>query len=185
MSQQERDLQCVRRLQAGDEKALAELYDRYTPLVYPVALRILRSAADAEEVVQQSWLQVWKGAAGYDARRGTVAAWLVTVARSRALDLYRSVASRRRAEGQADAEPPAPPVDPSASAAQRQVSQRVRQALEGLTPPHRQVLEIAYFEGLSQTEIARRTREPLGTVKMRVRLGLWRLAGLLLPYRTC
>lgn len=179
MSQQERDLQCVRRVQAGDEKALAELYDRYTPLVYPVALRILRSASDAEEVVQQAWLQVWKGAAGYDARRGTVAAWLLTVARSRALDLYRSVASRRRAEGKVDPEPLSPPEDPTTSATQRQVSERVKQAMTGLTPQQRQALEIAYFEGLSQTEVAARMQAPLGTVKSWTRQGLMRLRELL------
>jgi RNA polymerase sigma-70 factor (ECF subfamily) len=179
MSQHERDLECVRRMQAGDERALAELYDRYTPLIYPVALRILRSAADAEEVVQQSWLQVWKGAAGYDPRRGTVAAWLLTVARSRALDLYRSVASRRRAEGQVDPEPLARPEDPTTSVAQRQVSERVRKALEGLAPQQRQVLEIAYFEGLSQNEVAARLNAPLGTVKSWTRQGLMRLRELL------
>ncbi len=166
-------------MQAGDEKALAELYDRYTPLVYPVALRILRRAADAEEVVQQAWLQVWKGAAGYDAGRGTVAAWLLTVARSRALDLYRSLASRRRAEGQADPEPLTPSEDPTASATQRQMSERVRKAMEGLTPQQRQALEIAYFEGLSQSEVAARMQTPLGTVKSWTRQGLIRLRELL------
>jgi RNA polymerase sigma-70 factor (ECF subfamily) len=164
---------------ARDEQALAELYDRYTPLLYPVALRILRSAADAEEVVQQAWLQVWKSAASYDARRGTVAAWLVTMARSRALDLYRSVSSRRRAEGQAEADPLSPPADASASATQRQVGEKVRRALETLPPQQRQVLEIAYFEGLSQSEIARKLNAPLGTVKSWTRQALMRLRELL------
>ena len=166
-------------MQAGDEKALAELYDRYTPLVYPVALRILRSPADAEDVVQQAWLQVWKGAAGYDSRRGTVAAWLLTVARTRALDRYRSVASRRRAEEKVDPEPATPPEDPTASATQRQMSDRVRRAMQGLTPQQRQALEIAYFEGLSQSEVAARMQAPLGTVKSWTRQGLTRLRELL------
>lgn len=179
MSQQERDLQAVRRVQAGADEGLAELYDRFTPLIYPVALKILKRAADAEEAVQQTWLQVWKGARGYDPRRGTVAAWLVTLARSRALDLYRSLAARRRAESQAEAEPPAVPVDPPAAAARRQLGERVRNALESLQPQQRQVLEIAYFEGLSQSEIAARLGAPLGTVKSWTRQGLSRLRELL------
>ena len=81
MSQQEHDAQCLRRLSGGDQSALEELYDRYCPLLYPVTLRILRSPADAEDAVQQAWLQVWKSAGMYDSRRGTVAAWLLTMAR--------------------------------------------------------------------------------------------------------
>src|SRR5262245_12477326 len=179
MSQQERDLESVRRIQAGDQRALAELYDRYTPLVYPVALRILRNAADAEEVVQQSWLQIWKGAAGYDARRGAVAAWLLTVVRSRALDRYRSVAARRRAEERVDPEPLVPPEEPTVSATRRELSERVKQALSALSQPQRQALEIAYFEGLSQSEVAERLKTPLGTVKSWTRQGLSRLRELL------
>ena len=89
--------------------AASKALDEWKGLAAIQRARILRSAADAEEVVQQSWLQVWKGAAGYDPRRGTVAAWLLTVARSRSLDLYRSVASRRRAEARVDPEPLSPP----------------------------------------------------------------------------
>jgi RNA polymerase sigma-70 factor (ECF subfamily) len=174
MSHQERDLHCMRRLEGRDELALAELYDRYTPLLYPVALRILRNATDAEEAVQRTWMQVWKGAAGYDPRRGTVAAWLVTVVRTRALDLYRSLASRRRAESQVEADPVARE-DPTAPAAQRQLSERMRRALATLEPRQRQVLEIAYFEGLSQSEVAERLQAPLGTVKSWTRQALLQL----------
>lgn len=178
MSQQELDLQCMRRLATRDEQALAELYDRYTPLLFPVALRILRNAVDAEEALQRTWLQVWKSAAGYDPKRGSVAAWLVTMVRSRALDLYRSLASRRRAEGQVEVDLVARE-DPTAPAAQRQLSERVRTALSSLPPQQRQVLEIAYFEGLSQTEVADRLKAPLGTVKSWTRQGLTRLRELL------
>lgn len=178
MTQQERDLQSVRRLEARDERALAELYDRYTPLLYPLALRILRSRADAEEALQQAWLQAWRNPAGYDPRRGSVAAWLVTIVRSRALDLYRSLASRRRAEEKVETETVAPD-DPTAPVAQRQVSERVRKALAELQPQQRQVLEIAYFEGLSQSEVAARLNAPLGTVKSWTRQGLLRLRELL------
>ncbi|HTK31398.1 MAG TPA: sigma-70 family RNA polymerase sigma factor [Candidatus Saccharimonadaceae bacterium] len=179
MKDQERDLPCLQRLQGGDEAALAEMYDKYTPLLYPVALRILRSGPDAEDALQDAWLQVWKRSATYDPKRGTVAAWLVTVVRSRALDRYRSVASRRNAEARVDPEPVTPPVDPSAHATSVQVGDRVRKALAELQPQQRQVLEIAYFEGLSQSEIAERLKAPLGTVKSWTRQALNRLKELL------
>src|SRR4030095_14575214 len=105
MSQQEDDRVCLRRVSEGDTNALAELYDRYGSLAYSVALRILRSSADAEDAVQQAWVQVWKSARTYDPKRGSVAAWILTVGRSRALDLYRSLGSRRRAETHVEAAP--------------------------------------------------------------------------------
>jgi RNA polymerase sigma-70 factor, ECF subfamily len=179
MSEQERDLQSILRLQAGDEKALGELYDRYTPLLYPVALRILRSPGEAEEVLQDAWLQVWRRAVTYDARRGNVAAWLLTVTRSRALDRYRSLSSRRRAETDESLEPPKSLPDPAGSSFQGEVRARVQRALEALHPQQREVLEIAYFEGLSQSEIALRLGAPLGTVKSWTRQGLLRLRELL------
>jgi len=178
MSQQERDIECLRRLIGGDQGALAELYDRYCPLLYPVTLRILRSPGDAEDAVQQAWMQVWRSAASYDERRGTVAAWLLTMGRTRALDLYRSLSARRRAET-ADPAPRSASPDPLADTAQGQLEQRVRQALDALAPQQRQVLEIAYFEGLSQSEIAERLDAPLGTVKSWTRQGLMRLKELL------
>lgn len=176
MTDQERDLRCLERLQSGDSKALEELFDRYAPLLYPMVLRILRSPSDAEDTLQEVWLQVWKRVATFDASRGTVGAWLVMLARSRALDRYRSLTSRRNAETRAEAEPPvAPPDDASISAAHRQLSARVGSALAQLAPQQRQVIEIAYFEGLSQTEIAARLNAPLGTVKSWTRQGLTRL----------
>src|SRR5262245_55700061 len=180
MSQQELDRQCLRRMSGGDSAALAELYDRYGTLIYSVALRILRSSADAEDAVQQAWVQVWKSAGSYDPRRGTVAAWVLTVARTRALDLYRSLGSRRRAETRAESEPltRATP-DPASDTALGQPGDRRRDALQSLAPQQRQVLEIAYFEGLSQSEIAKRLQAPLGTVKSWTRQGLMRLKELL------
>jgi sigma-70-like protein len=88
MTIEEQDLRWVQRLQAQDERALAELYDRHLPLLYAVVLRILRSATEAEDVLQEAWLQVWKSAATYEPKRGPVAAWLLMIARSRALDRY-------------------------------------------------------------------------------------------------
>jgi RNA polymerase sigma-70 factor (ECF subfamily) len=179
MNDQERDVECLLRLQEGDPRALEELFDRYTPVLYPFVKRILRSGADAEDSLQDVWLQVWRRSATYDPRRGTVAAWLLTVARSRALDRYRSLASRRQAEGKTDPDPIHPPVDPAHAAASGQQSARIREALAQLQPQQREVLEIAYFQGLSQTEIATRLSAPLGTVKSWTRQGLMRLRELL------
>jgi RNA polymerase sigma-70 factor (ECF subfamily) len=179
MSQQERDLQCILRLQAGDQRALQELYDRYTPLLYPVALRILRSASEAEDVLQEAWLQVWRRVVTYDPRRGNVAAWLLTVARSRALDRYRSLSSRKRAENDENLEPLPPAPDPARVSVHSELHERVQKALSALQPRQREVLEIAYFEGLSQSEIAERLGAPLGTVKSWTRQGLMRLRELL------
>jgi RNA polymerase sigma-70 factor (ECF subfamily) len=178
MSDQDRDRACVERMRAGDTRALEELYDRYNGLLYSLVMRIVKHAADAEEVLQEAWLQIWRGAATYNASRGAVGAWLVTVSRSRAIDRIRSEGSRQRAELAAGADPPAPTEDASANAAHRQMSERVSRALDQLGPQHRQVLELAYFGGLTQSEIADRLNTPLGTVKSWTRQALLRLSDL-------
>jgi RNA polymerase sigma-70 factor (ECF subfamily) len=178
MNDPDRDRACVERLCAGDTRALEELYDRYSDLLYSLVMRILRRTAEAEDVVQETWLQAWRNAAAYDPARGTVGAWLVMAARSRALDRVRSEGSRLRAETAAAAEPPPSPEDPSVAAASRQLSSRVIAALEQLVPQHRQVLELAYFAGLSQSEVANRLSAPLGTVKSWTRQALMRLSEL-------
>jgi RNA polymerase sigma-70 factor, ECF subfamily len=177
MKGQERDLHCVLRIQEGDERALEQLYDRYATLLFPVVSRILGNAAEAEDALQEAWLQVWRRAPTYDPRRGTVVAWLLTLARSRALDRRRSAASRKRAQERVEAEPQAAPASPAAagSLANEQLSKRVREALGTLDPRQRYVLEVAYFEGLSQSEIALKLQTPLGTVKSWTRQGLMRL----------
>jgi RNA polymerase sigma-70 factor (ECF subfamily) len=176
MSDQEQDRSCMERIRAGDTRALEELYDRHSGLLYSAALRIVGRAADAEEVLQEAWLQAWNRAESYDAGRGAVAAWLLTLVRSRAIDRLRSRASRQRVE-QAVADRPSPQAveEPPATVAQRQLHERVMTALAALGPQQRQVLELAYFGGLSQSEIASRLGAPLGTVKSWTRQGLLRL----------
>ena len=178
MNDPDRDRTCVERLRAGDTRALEELYDRYTDLLYSLAMRIVGRAAEAEDVVQETWLQAWRNAGAYDPARGTVGAWLVMTARSRAIDRVRSEGSRQRVEAAATADPPASSDDPSVEAARRQSSGRVLAALEQLPPQHRQVLELAYFAGLSQSEVAERLGAPLGTVKSWTRQALLRLSEL-------
>jgi RNA polymerase sigma-70 factor (ECF subfamily) len=172
------DLALVRRVVAREEAALAELYDRYASLLLAVARRILFAGPDAEEVVQESFLQVWLQADRYDPARSSVSTWLVLIGRSRALDRLRSRQARDRAVAAAEAEPQAP-ADAS-SGGERHVlhaerRRRVREALDDLPEEQREVLELAFFGGLSQTEISTRTGAPLGTVKTRALLGMKKL----------
>jgi len=169
------DLLWMGRLQAGDRTALEPLYDRHSPSMYGVALRILQNRADAEDALQEAWIQAWKQRDTFDPSRGNVAAWLVTIARSRALDRRRRQASRGRAEGVVPIDPPPSTTDPETAAARGSLQMRLRQALASLDPKQRQVLEIAYFEGLSQSEIAARLGAPLGSVKFWARQGLLQL----------
>jgi RNA polymerase sigma-70 factor (ECF subfamily) len=179
MNEQQQDRSCMERIRAGDMRALEELYDRHSGLLYSAALRILGRAADAEEVLQEAWLQAWNRAESYDVARGAVVAWLLTLLRSRAIDRVRSRASRQRVEqAVAEAPPPQAVVEPPAVAAQRELQERVTSALEELAPQQRQVLELAYFGGLSQSEIASRLGAPLGTVKSWTRQALMRLRDL-------
>lgn len=175
MTDPERDRACIERMCAGDTRALEELYDRYSGLLYSLITRVTGSAADAEDVLQEVWVQVWKKAPSYDPARGNVGAWLVTAARSRAIDRLRSRASRARAETASGAEPlPAVP-DASMDAGRSQLQASVGAALAALDTQHRQVLELAFFEGLSHSEIADRLSAPLGTVKSWTRQALQRL----------
>jgi RNA polymerase sigma-70 factor (ECF subfamily) len=163
----------VLRLAAGDTKALAEFYDRYAGLVNALALRILRDSADAEDVVQEVFLQAWRQADRFDPRRGTPEAWLCTIARTRALDRLRRRVSRREEPAEAA---PAPTQVPRAVE-----GLAVRKALASLSPDQRTALELAYYEGLTQTEIAARLDTPLGTIKTRIRTAMIRLREALGP----
>src|SRR5262245_50634066 len=157
----------VRRMAAGGHLALGELYDRHARLLFSLALRIVRERSDAEDVLQETFAQAWRQANRFEAARGTVVGWLVTVARSRALDRLRQRRSQR--EGSADFERVADSVaDPSRGLDLQLVTaeqaDRVRRALAALPDELRIPLELAYYEGLSQSEIAERLRTPLGTI---------------------
>lgn len=157
----------IRRLVAGDHEALGDLYDRCAGLVNALALRVLRDATEAEDVVQEVFVQVWRQAARFDPARGSPEAWLCTMARTRALDRLRRRAARREASGDEA---------PNASEAPRnEEALAVRKALDGLSADQRRALELAYYEGLTQSEIAARLGEPLGTIKTRMRLAMQKL----------
>jgi len=172
MTENDRDRRCVERVRAGEPAALEELYDRHSPLLYSMILRIVSRAADAEEVLQEAWLQAWRRADTYDPNRGTVIAWLLNMARSRAIDRVRGAASRQRMEDRVEAEPAGAVPTPPEDAERQQLSARVRAALDALGAQQRLVLELAYFGGLSQSEIAAKLNAPLGTVKSWTRSAL-------------
>jgi len=183
------DGELVARAAAGDERAIGQLYDRYGAVLYAVAYRISRQRADAEEVVLEAFAQAWREAPRFEAGRGSVAGWLTTIARSRALDLVRARSRRDRITATAAADRPgvSPAMgdfrpDPGGALDNDERQRQVRQALDTLSAPQRQAIELAYFEGLSQSEIAERLQEPLGTVKTRVRLGMQKLRDCLRPF---
>jgi len=165
----------------GDRGALRSFYDGVAGRAMAIALRILGSAEEAEEIVQDTFVEIWRRASEYRAERGAPAAWVAAMARSRAIDRLRERGRADKAARAMAAEPQRDPEPlPSESAARRQERARVRAALASLPAEQRRVVELAYFEGLTQTEIARATGDPLGTVKTRIRLAMEKLAGVLL-----
>lgn len=175
----------LRRIANGDQSAVADLYDATSNVVFSLALRVLGERASAEDVVIEVYSQVWSQAHAYDPQRGTPLSWLLTLTRSRAIDMLRS---RQRvqttepldAASQAPDRTPGPEEHSSVTERRRVVSQ----ALASLHEDQRQVIELAYFADLSHAEIAAKLGQPLGTVKTRIRTGLLRLRELLGPHTT-
>ena len=167
------DVDVVMRVAAGDRDAVAELYDRHASRVLGLAYRIVQNSSDAEDVVQEVFSQAWRTAQAYRATRGTVAGWLLMMARTRAIDRVRSRQARIASVGDdhLDAVPSDSPAVPDQLIATEQAVQ-VREAMLELPAEQRTALELAYFEGLTHTEIAERLRTPLGTVKTRIRSAL-------------
>lgn len=169
------DAALMRRIADADETALAAFYDRWVQPVYSLVVAILKDADEAEDVVEEAFWQVWQRAASYDASRGTVRTWLLTIGRSRALDRLRSRNRRREdaVDAITDLRDPAP--DPLLDAEGTERREIVRRALAMLPDDQRIALELAYFRGMSQSEIGDFLGEPLGTIKTRMRLGLQKL----------
>jgi RNA polymerase sigma-70 factor, ECF subfamily len=163
-------------LARGDETALASLYDRHATGVYSLALRILQDVGDAEDIVQEVFTQAWRQASRYDARRGAVVAWLLTMARTRAIDRLRARRTRTQDVIDDDVAEVSDPValQDAMLLSGEQVS-RVRAAVSQLPVLQRVALELAYYEGLTHAEIAARLEEPLGTVKTRIRSAMLKL----------
>lgn len=171
------DAALVLRLLQQDVKAFEELYDRHSRAVYSLVLRILRHAASAEEVVQDVFLQVWRNASQYDGSRGPFVPWLLTMARNRALDHLRLKGERQRRREDQREELPTTRITPDfeGSLDEKRRAARVRELISTLQPQQRRAIELAYFEGLSHSEVASTMNEPLGTVKSWIRNAILRL----------
>jgi len=156
------------KVEQGDQLAMASLFDRYSGIVYSVALRVLRDAGQAEDVMQDIFIQIWKKPGAFVSGRGSLGAWLAVVARNRAIDSLR----RRRPTDSVEDVVLASATDLGAEAERNALMEKVRVYMSQLPVEQRKSVELAYFEGMSHSEIAERTGDPLGTVKTRIRLAL-------------
>jgi RNA polymerase sigma-70 factor (ECF subfamily) len=162
------DLALLTAIRSADQSAMAALYDRYSSIVYAVALRVLQDTGAAEDVLQEIFMQLWRNPGLFDASRGNMAAWLAVITRHRAIDALRS---RRPANDIADITVSVE-TDFAGEADRSRAMDKVRGVLQTMPLQQRSALEMAYFEGLTHSEIAKKTGEPLGTVKTRIRAGL-------------
>jgi RNA polymerase sigma-70 factor (ECF subfamily) len=158
----------VSAIRAGNQDAMAQLYDRYSSVVYAVALRVLADAAAAEDILQEIFMQLWRNPGAFDASRGNLAPWLAVISRNRAVDVLRKRRPQMEiTENLISVEP-----DFASDADRGRIAEKVRAVLKSMPAPQRSALEMAYFEGFSHSEIAEKTKEPLGTIKTRIRTGL-------------
>jgi RNA polymerase sigma-70 factor (ECF subfamily) len=165
------DAALLAEVQRGDEQAMAVLFDRYSRIVYSVALRVLRDPAAAEDVLQEIFMQIWRNPGGFVAARGTLGGWLAVVARNRSIDALR----RRRPTEQVEEMGLSTGIDLAYEAERNSLVERARGVLHTLPAEQRKTLEMAFFDGLTHTEIAEMTGDPLGTVKTRIRSALMAL----------
>jgi RNA polymerase sigma-70 factor, ECF subfamily len=162
------DLALVTAIRSGDQGAMAALYDRFSSIVYAVALRVLQDTSAAEDVLQDIFMQLWRNPGAFDSSRGNMAAWLAVIARNRAIDALR----KRRPQDAIEDVIVSVETDLASETDRSRAMEKVRGALQAMPSQQRSALEMAYFEGLTHTEIAEKTGDPLGTVKTRIRTGL-------------
>jgi RNA polymerase sigma-70 factor (ECF subfamily) len=162
------DAALVSAIRSGNQDAMAQLYDRYSSVVYAVALRVLADAAAAEDVLQDVFMQLWRNPGAFDASRGNLAPWLAVITRNRAVDALR----KRRPQTEITELLVSVEPDLASEADRGRNVEKVRSVLKSMPAPQRSALEMAYFEGYSHSEIAEKTNEPLGTIKTRIRTGL-------------
>jgi RNA polymerase sigma-70 factor, ECF subfamily len=167
----ESDESLLNRVAEKDQKAMTSLFDRYGGLVYSVGMRVLKDSKGAEDLLQDVFFQLWRNPKSFLPSRGSLGAWLLVVTRNRAIDVLR----RRRPMDSVDDYPISSGENIASKVEQGAMMQKVRSVLTSLPPEQRNAVELAYFEGLSQTEISERTGDPLGTVKTRIRLALMSL----------
>ena len=176
---QESDVLLLKAIAARDEAALAQLYDRYDRILFGLLMRILNNREEAEDVLQEVFLQVWRKAADFDESRGRPFTWLVTLARSRGIDRLRTLAARERVAEAGAREVTEEISDAANDAFKSEQRGLVSEALAKLPDEQKRPIMLAYFDGLTQSEIATRLNAPLGTVKTRMRTGMIRLRELL------
>jgi len=165
------DAMLVSAIRSGDEQAMAQLYERYSPIVYSVALRVLGDTGAAEDILQEVFMQLWRSPDTFDANRGSLPGWLAVITRNRAIDSLR----RRRPETDITSVVVSVEPDLASRAEWSRVLEKIRSVLGGMSAPQRAALEMAFFDGLTHTEIAEKTGEALGTIKTRIRAGLMTL----------
>ena len=172
----------IEQVSKGDKGAFKEIYSRFSQVTYNLALRMLRDKGDAEEVVQEIFLQIWNKAHSYKSERGAVSTWILNIARSRSIDKLRSVGYRNK-NIEIDEEKVNSNVDLSRNIEDRDESKNViKQALESLPEKQKFAIELVYFEGLTHIEAADKLNEPVGTIKTRIRLGVMKLKDKIMPY---
>lgn len=155
-------------VRSGDQRAMGDLYDRYSSLVYSVALRVLGEAGAAEDVLQEVFMQLWRRPASFDAARGSLAPWLAVIARNRAIDALR----KRKPETDLDDVIVSVEPDLAGAAERNRAAEQIRRKLGEMPELQRSAIEMAFFEGLTHSEIAAKTGTPLGTIKTRIRNAL-------------
>lgn len=174
------DGELLARVAARDDTALGMLYDRHSGLAFGLAYRVLRDRGQAEDVVQEAFLSVWRRAASFDSSKGSARGWLMSIVHNASIDRRRGRFRHQQTEVDIDDHAWRLADDDVWDDVSRQLDrEQVRRALDAIPKEQRETLELAYFGGLTQAEIAEKTGEPLGTVKSRARLGLRRLEGLL------
>jgi RNA polymerase sigma-70 factor (ECF subfamily) len=170
----------IQKVANQDRDAFSQLYDRFSSLVFTLAMRMLKVRSDAEDLLQEVFVQIWRQAQSYSVQRGSPEAWIVNIARSRAIDKIRSIRRMEKSFVLTDDPARAESSDNvESSAAESEARMAMNSALANLPETQRKVLELAYFDGLTQTEIANRLAEPLGTIKTRMRSGIQRLRDML------
>jgi RNA polymerase sigma-70 factor (ECF subfamily) len=175
---QDRDVELLRQIASGDRPAFAEFYDRYSTLMYSVAFKILNDAGEAEDVLQEAFLQIWEKAGKFDPKLGKASSWAAVLARNKAVDKIRASQRRSRLADEAGtahaiAEETAATVNDSLHGHEQ--AKLIQSAIVGLPGEQRQAIELAYFSGLTQDEISKKLNTPLGTIKARIRRGLLKL----------
>ena len=184
-SKDEIDPAIIRRVAEGDSVAFERVYDAFSGILYSLALRMLDRPEDTEELLQEVFAKIWRDAADYDPRRGAPLAWAITITRHKAIDRIRSTARRLRlyeaAEAEAKGNLPSVP-QPAQNAARSENAKAVRESLELLPPEVREPIELAFFGGLSHTQIAEKLSVPLTTVKSRIRRAMMQLRQTLKQY---